>query len=478
MSLIHCANIPGFQAHQDNTLNPIMSDQLLSLQNSLETARLPVLDSTLERFAMLQNKATTTNQHLAEIIRADPGYTLALFRTVNQPIASDRDPVQTIEHAISMLGVARVVEIGQQLVPFSALPEKAQTALKKIYSQSMHAAQYFQALAIQTGLPRIPEHANTVRMMPLAEVSLWTNNSDTLLSHQPEPKVTLVGEHQLALDQDIRTLGQSLAGAWSLPAELHQALSGDFGDNSIPVAMTLAYQLAIATEADWHSKQTKQLLEIWSAITETPVERVSNTIHQLAAETARQLQGLELPQAAFFLFFPKSGKKAARPSQADTQQQVRKPEKKQPAQTNPLQAALTGQMKNMQQQAGVQRVLFAMLTPDKKQLKVRFVLGGSKQDSMRQFKADMSQRNLFSLLMEKLQGIHLTAENQQKYLPLIPASERNSLQTDNLFAMSLFVKNKPVGLFIADRSENPLNASQYKNFKQLCHNAAKALESL
>jgi hypothetical protein len=264
----------------------------------------------------------------------------------------------------------------------------------------------------------------------------------------------------------MRNLGQELAIAWGLPNELQQALSVHFADSGTGLAMTLSTLVAREIARDWHGEGLTGLLEHWSAIAKTPLDQATSTIHQLSAAAARQLHGSQLPQPAFFMLFPETAKPL-------------EPEQKPDISSRPvsLQQTLTLQMKNMQKLAGVERVLFALLTPDRKNLKVRFILGGNKADAIRRFTAELTGKNLFSLLMQKPQAVCITQENQAKYLPLIPKTERTSLITDNLMAMSLFVKNKPVGLFIADNATANFSNEQYQFFKQCCNNAARALEA-
>jgi len=442
-----------------------MSTNLLTFKAALIKGKLPILDATLARFNMLIDRPATTNQHLAEIIRSDIGYTAAVFRTVNSNLAKGRDAIESINHAIAMLGIAKIADIGNQLIPFSKLGNEPRQALETLYSRAFHAAQYFEALAMQQKLSLIEENTKAIKLMSLAQVALWTNNPDVIQKHDPEFPATLIGDFKEPLDNQMRELALELAIAWSLPATLQQALSPGFAAYTNAVSMTIADGIAQESCKDWHSPQTNYLYDLWSDLTETPVERIAGTIHELAAVTARQIYERQLPQPAFFIIQPATPKNVAEEPQESVKQKT----------PLSLQDIITGQMRKMQQNAGVSRVIFAMLTPDRKNLKVRFVMGGNKTDGIRQFKTDLSQKSIFSLLMQKSQGIHISTVNLNKFLPLIPLTEQKSLKVDNLFAMSFFIKNKPIGVFIADNNDMTLNQDHYKHFKLYCSQAAKAL---
>lgn len=460
---------------------------LRSLENSLLNGKFPVLDVTLERFERLADKPTTTHQHLAEIIRSDIGYTLAMFTTVNKALPSGRDPVQSIEHAISMLGAPKALEVGNGLVKISSLADQVQKKIKNLYCQAFHASQYFQALAIQSRLPHAEETAKNIKLMNLAEVVLLTNKPEALESHTPPEPASSAGFPERLLDREIRELGLALARQWKLPTDIEQSLLPLDSDKKLPLLVNLASLTARQTAIDWHNETLNDLISFWSELTEIPGERITATLHQLAAETGRQIDGRHLPVPAFFLFFPpppKAAENRARQATAvenpesaakagDTNDAGKPEVVKKPA--NPLQDAVTRQMRNMQKQAGVSRVMFAMLSPDRKKLAVRFVMGGEKTDAIRHFQSDLTQKSIFSLLMAKPQSMHLTKDNYKKYLHLIPSMEKKSLQVNNLFAMSVFVKEKAIGLFVADNKKQVLNSAHYKNFKQFCNQAVEDL---
>jgi hypothetical protein len=64
-------------------------------------------------------------------------------------------------------------------------------------------------------------------------------------------------------------------------------------------------------------------------------------------------------------------------------------------------------------------------------------------------------------------------------IPLLPSGLRELLETDNFFALSLFVNDKPRGLFFADRYEtDPLSETSYRFFKRLSHTAMQAMGKL
>ena len=171
----------------------------------------------------------------------------------------------------------------------------------------------------------------------------------------------------------------------------------------------------------------------------------------------------------------KPTKKQAASTHPKAQPKAQKTAAKSGAKPSPFQSIMTEKMRDMQQMCGAERVMFAMLTPDRKKLAVKYVLGGNKEDALRKYQLDMSQKTLCSILMTKPQSAHLNKTNYKKYLQLIPEPTQQAVNYKNMFAMSIFVKGKPIGLFLIDSQEKQLNTNQYNNFKKICNQAAEML---
>jgi hypothetical protein len=136
-------------------------------------------------------------------------------------------------------------------------------------------------------------------------------------------------------------------------------------------------------------------------------------------------------------------------------------------------------LQGMREGVGLQRVVFALLTPDQAMLKAKYVIGG--QDSpLAQFHFPLNPPNLFGRLMEKTQSIWLNDGNSTSVGTLIPSEAWQVIGDGEFFAMSVFVHGKPVGLFYADRGRTgcQLDEASYQAFKGLCIRAAEGLAHL
>lgn len=126
---------------------------------------------------------------------------------------------------------------------------------------------------------------------------------------------------------------------------------------------------------------------------------------------------------------------------------------------------------------GLNRVVFSMLTPERKKLVSRFIIGADNDPDFSRFHIELEKPSLFSKLLEKPVSLWINDENREKYWRLVPQQLKKIISTETFYVMSIFIDNKPIGLFYADRRgpECQLDEDSYTKFRQLCHLAGKSL---
>lgn len=125
---------------------------------------------------------------------------------------------------------------------------------------------------------------------------------------------------------------------------------------------------------------------------------------------------------------------------------------------------------------GMQRIVFAVQTPGRAELCVRYVLGVPAEHALRQLTIHLDQTHFFAKLMEKPQGLWLNERNAAQFVPHMPAEFRSCYAAEQFCVMSIFVGNKPLGLMLSDRTEaDSLTEFHYQHFKQICLLAMQAL---
>jgi hypothetical protein len=138
-------------------------------------------------------------------------------------------------------------------------------------------------------------------------------------------------------------------------------------------------------------------------------------------------------------------------------------------------------LQGMHEGIGLNRVVFALLTAYRSMVKAKYVLGADENSPLRNFQFDAKAPHLFSRLLGKTQSVWVNVSNQANFASMMPDDLCQMIGgNEGFFAMSIFVRDKPVGLIYADRRHGScdLDEHSYMEFKRLCLRAAQGLGHL
>lgn len=460
----------------------------------LAPLRLPMMAATHRDLSELLKKVSARNPDLQPLMLKDPGAAIGIFRLLAELKPGAANQITDIAHAISLMGFGAVERLLDETPVAEPGRDHASQAIALAYSQAAHAAHFAQVLAEGKNLPRPTELATSALVQQPAVLALAVHDPEALLraSYAVQEGVPTDAAFQAELGESINHANRTLAEHWGLPHLAQEAMDNRDMQATRSIPVRLAGDLALAMTFGRCSEETGALVALFSNFLHRPVDQVSGLLHAQAAQAARDLYSLGYPTAAFeclFLPLPQEAeddipeelqrlwaKKAKRPT-ADTATQAAASTPKRSAPAQParpdLQQTLTQIMQRMREDAGLERVMFSLLGKDRRQLQARLFLGSAKDDVLRRFASPVGGKDLFSLLLKKPQSIWVNAANLDRYQAhlLPPLDQLPSKQ--GWFAMSLFVRNKPMGLFYADGGT--LDDQAYQRFRQLVQRASNAL---
>lgn len=133
----------------------------------------------------------------------------------------------------------------------------------------------------------------------------------------------------------------------------------------------------------------------------------------------------------------------------------------------PWEASLSKYMRKMRNDIGLKRVMFTAIDAKNKYARVCELKGASADSGLNNFIVSIEEKNLFNILLSKQQGFWLKPSNREKFLPMIPNDQLDSIDQNGFYCMSMFVRGKAVGFIYADGA-HVLNEDSYADFKQLC----------
>ena len=477
----------------------------------LASKPLPVMRQTLTRVNEQLNHPHASLTKLSEVVGLDPGFSLYLFQYLYDLPKRPSEPISKISNIISILGVVALEHAVETLpVLEDRLKGISRFGLTSCYSRAAHASVYATGLAQRVGQPDPQLFTTAALLHDIGEMALWAQAPDVMRGIQK-----LINQGAGRDDAVLEVLGftyeelnQQLGMRWQLPA-LVQDSQGLFNSyQPKPLTVMLACAVARASATDWYNRELADYLELLADFLDISQDEAYALIHQYAAEAGRKLYPLPLPLSVYRLLQNQHRTKAAakpqvtektkpakptppqpqitppqpqvtasQPTLSSKQTTVPSAERKPDTQTNPLHVQLTKTVEDMQQIHGLNNIMFAMLSPDRLLLKARFVASTAHAERLRAFEAKLDEPSLFSIIMKKPQALWFHADNQEKYLPMIAQQTLRSLCNQGFMIMSIFLRNKPIGLFYADNEDTAggLTLDQFNNFKVSCQRFVQRL---
>lgn len=443
----------------------------------LATATLPIMKETARELRRLLELPSTRSPQLRQVLLSDPAAAIAVFRELNHARPGSGEQVSDPGHAVSLVGQDPFRRL------LDSLPEidssRSVQGAEMAYSQAAHAAFYADALASHNGVNGNGEVPTAALLQNPAVLALWATEPESALraSNAVRDGVPANIAFSAELGEPLVEANRRLARSWSFPRLAKQAI-GDWDDfNPKPLMVKLADGLAQSTAASWQHEDKEALTELLSDFLDIDTDQATSWLHRQATDAARSLNRFEYPLPGFELMLlpgemeeeeeddgiPAFG--ASPPQQPET-----------PASpANDLHSTMAGVMRRIREQTGSARVVFAMLSQDRSRLRTRLALGGKAEDGLRSLDLDLGQKNLFTALMGKPQSVWLNRDNARTYQDYLPIPLRRMLGPQGAYMMSLFVKDRPLGLLYGDGPG--LSEQGYQQFRELCTEACEALGS-
>ncbi len=480
----------------------------------LSSEPLPVLQRSLTQVRDLLNSSSVNHSRLSEVISRDPGFSLHILQKLIQLPTPPKEPITKVSVAIPLLGMDLIENAARSLPSLEdKLKGPPRRGMIDCYSRGVHAACYAAAIGERRGDRESGSLYTAALLHDIGEMALWSQAPDEMLKvsrrvEQGEERDNVALE---LLGSTFEELNLHLSEKWNLPdlVKVSQGLSNSFQPR--PLSIMLASALARESSRGWQRESTQENIELLAEFLDIPTDQAVAWTHSLAVDTGRKLSHLPIPLPAYYIICgdPVAKKREAKaqeppvkekpaPSTAvSSSENLKQNEKKQPQATvnkpetqptkkatekpqkrpaNPLQETITHALDEMRQELGLTRAMFAMLNKEKTALTARLVSESEIDGPLKAFSLDLNPTNLLSLLMKKPQVIALTPENYKKYASVIPESLAAKINQKGCLAMSVFLHNKPIGMFYADNGiEGKLSANQVSNFKAICQRTISSL---
>ena len=474
----------------------------------------PIFRHTKETLTKLAGRGEEVGaKDIAATILADPLATLRLIHNANNRRTSRHfgAEVATVEHAIQMQGIVNFLDKTLALPVLEETPQgkdrDIRGSLYRLVRMAQHAAWQARDFALLDHDMRAEELQVAAVLYYAPEFLFWLDAPDIAeqLAHLRREMPSAEAEQQ-TLGFALPPLRAMLLEAWKIPDVTRDLLNREEPCDSRRRIFWAALNIAHHGRHGWWDERLQPSYLTLSELTNLSYDDVVTTVHVNAIRSARAGQWVPAPPAAAWLplepgeWPEEAGKQPHHTPPEATAPPQNATEQNEPPHPAPVRSVLEATLANIEGHLdgslnmsqmlaiilkglhtglGLSRVLFALITPDGKRVKCRFTLGIPSEDPLRHFEFPLDNKDLFGLLMVKMQAIWLNEENRGHLWPRISPTLRSVIARGDFYAMSLHGNGKPIGLIYADRghgrSGNSLDTKTYNDFKRLCIEAAKGL---
>jgi HD-like signal output (HDOD) protein len=441
----------------------------------------PIMQATAVQLRRLLDRSTTRNPLLQHVLLNDPAAAVAVYRVLGRLRPQACDTVSDAAHAISLIGMLPLQEMIDSLpsLDFDPTQRPLRETAASAYSQAAHAAHYAKALAEHRGLGANHEIPTAALVQNPAVLALWTLDPESAqrATFTTRDGVDFETAFSAELGEPLEDANRRLAEAWSLPALARQAM-GDWDDFSSRAQLVeLAGALAQTAACGWRNENLQTINVILAEFLDCSEDAAVTWLHRETVAAAAHMTGFCYPLPAFDL--PLTDNED--PDQEDDHPLPvfgawRDKAKEPVAVPQPherIHETIVDVMRRIRRDADTERVMFAMLNPERSRLRARIALGGSPDDALRRLDLDTSEKNLLSMLLSRQQSVWLHRGNAAKFKPFLRPSLSPLFTAGDAYLMSLFVADRPLGLLFADGRR--LSDDGYRRFRALCHEAMQGL---
>jgi HD-like signal output (HDOD) protein len=458
--------------------------------NCLRDKEMPIFSRTAQRLNQVIEDKRSGVSELSKIILEDPGLTARLLKFASSPHYNPSGiRLATVTRAIVLLGlnVIRELALACSFIE-TVLSKQRKHQVNREIACALHSAVQAKSLAILLNDPRPEEVFVAALLHNIGHIGFWCFEHDTgekiqVLTEQQ--KIPAEKAEKTVLGFQLIHLGASLSKTWGLGGLIEEAFSGNSPRTEY---VKLGYQVARNSPQGWNTEEIRRCIYRMAELTGKP-ERHLLTILQDNAESAIRLA-------------KQSGAHQVTPYIPGTD---RGPTGKQ-RQTDDLAPRddtsliqimqdvtnlLCGEfnvnlvlemiLEGIYRALGMDRVLFALLTPDRKRLKEKFALGWPSVESRGQLQIGIagSSPNIFSNVLEKNEYFWARGADTETQRLFTGEVIAQFGQHDCCLSPVSYDK-RVIGLFYADRafSKEPITREVFDSFRQLTMQANIALKLL
>ncbi len=476
---------------------------------------MPLFSRTVEHVAGMANRENFSFSELAWSILEDPALTSRVLKLANSAYYNPYSKqITTISRAVMRLGTNTIKEIALAISLIESIlsGERRQKVLVEV-ARSFHSAVQARKMAVKLGLKEPEEIFIAALLGRIGHIAFWCFADDQGLRLESAMLESGNDEHAELeiLGFKLERLTERLSQEWKLSRLLERALR-DKGDTDPRIrSIRMGCSVAMAAEKGWGSVEVGKAVKEVSACLRLPVDETTQILHEAAREAASVTESYANNLISRLVPIPEEEgrKKSDRGGETDinggSNQSaflVQTPKEQIYPKPDPsiqlgslrdlstLMASGVGEvnmvlsivLEGIYRGVGMDRVIFALLSADRRHLRGKHGLGCLEDGYVENFMISTTSdlRNVFECVLRNKKPLWVTEKPEASIIPLLTEELTNVIGNGPFFVMPVSIKDVAIGVVYADRraSGRKLDEESFENFTFFGQQANMALRLL
>lgn len=472
-----------------------MSKELETWVKRISEQEIPIFKYTATAISHSVERDDTSTAQLAQIILRDTSLTAKILRLANSVFYNPTSTaISTISRAILYLGFDMVRGISMSLAVIDAiLKSRSREHVKKLMAKSFHGATLAREMAERRGDDSPEEVFIAALLYHIGEMAFWCiaeDKGEEILDLMYEQGYAPEKAQKKVLGFTFDQLTVGLTHDWHMCDLLHSTINNPKLKSPRIKDIYLSKELADSATINWDTPKCEDTIHHIAVHLNMNDSQAKRLVRENTEEVAKIAQEYGAAEIINYLPIPKENKHID-PDNLDKIDKYPNPDPLLQLNilkdlSSTLESKTTPNMileiilEGIHRGIGLDRCIFALLTPDKKGLKSKFIVGQGIEQLNYHFQFDMQQQNVFSHSLQTGRAIWIQGMMEEQYADLIDEHLRKVVVTDTFFIYPVILNQKPIGLFYADRqpSQRPLTADMFASFKHFSQQACMAMEHI
>jgi len=443
-------------------------------------SEMPIFGRTVQEVVSVSEDGDSSALQLGQVVLKDAAMTARVLKLANSAhYNATGQKFSTISRAIMMLGFDTVRSMCLTVTLIDSLVHGIhREQLIKQMARSLHAAAQAQEIAKQQSDGSHEDVFIATLLLHIGDLAFWCfgdEKGDALNEALKNTKISSAQAEKDVLGFTMNELSQGLAHTWGLSDLLKKTLQTPDSNDPLCRAITLSHELAESVESGWESKGVQKITSQIASLIGSTKKQTTEQLHNAAKKAAETTAYYGAKAVAKIIPLPEEIQLEDGNTLTDAfvqpdpllQLQILQELMFIDKESGDFNMLVEMTLEGINRGVGMDNVLFALLTPNKKEIKVKQVIGDND---------DWLRKNFQFLLNEPVSKIwtHSLKENtpirvdnnKANIQCLIPQSLTQKIKAKSFYIAPVFIKNKPIGIFYADRSTSrrTMDDASYDSF--------------